>query len=294
MILPTASEDTLLTNFSYAFRITPTSQKQARIAASYINTYLHSKHILLFYDDTDPFSGPLAQHFKDAYKSYGNGTISEQPYKVGNRSSLQNKLDDLLTQDNHPDLIYFAGYPADLITLLNNSSITNPFAPNYYTSLKIVGGDSLYEVNAPYPSGIYKHLLFTAAASPDVWKNKKLPAPAFFGEYGANFDPTVNNSGTYGMGRADADAILNYDALLALLNGYTKSLQIASTPTLQTIKQGLDTLSPFQGASGLISLKDDNGENPDVNKVMVMLVADQDGHTQIQQVYGCLTLDYCY
>jgi len=290
MILPTATEDTLTQNSPYAFRIAPTNKKEATVGANYINTYLQAKRVLLFVDNNDNFSGNLARDFVGAYGR--QNIVSIQPYKVGNTSTLLDKLAPLLIQYN-PDLIYFAGYPNDLITLLNQFPSTGP-----YSSLKIMGGDSLYEVNAHYPHNTYKHLLFTATAFPDVWANEGLPIPAFFEEYRQNFDPTNSHPGAYSWSRADADAILSYDALLALLNGCTNAMSgqaPSSMPSLQDVEQGLNNVSIFQGASGLISFQDDYGNTPTVvNKVVVMLTVDQNEKTQIQQIYGCLTQSHCY
>lgn len=285
VILPTASVDQLPLK-PFAFRITPTDKKEASIAKTYIQTQLHAQRILLFVDHNDPFSNDLAN---DLIADYGyQFFVDTKTYTVGNPATLQGILDPLLLQYD-PDLIYFAGYPNDLITLAHQLPQTG-----HYASLKIMGGDSLYAVNVQYPSSVYKRLLFTADAFPDVWLGRS--APIFYSEYAQNFDPNNLHPGDYGWSRADADSILNYDAVLALLNGCTEALSgqvVSFRPTPQQVAQGLNNVTPFQGASGLVSLQDDNGDDASVNKVIVMLTVNNAGHTQPVRVYGCLTQEVC-
>ena len=278
MISQTASSDLLINTSPYFFRVVPSNKIQGIEGAKYAEQVLHAKTAALFYDLSDPYSQSLGQDFVQQFQADGNTIVAKKTYTVGKSDTLPALLQDALT--HHPDIIYFSGYANDVSTLLSN------LPPG--STLPVVGGDALYELNG-YPSSAragFSHLHFSAFAYPDEWQvlgygNKM---PAFFAEYPAAFDPSkLHASNPYGYDRADNDAILSYDAMLALLQGCNLALstgkQSISLDNLQQALRKVNGENAVQGVSGQISL----GSNGDpVDKAIVILYVDPDGHIKME------------
>ncbi|HEU5226398.1 MAG TPA: hypothetical protein VFU49_01220, partial [Ktedonobacteraceae bacterium] len=155
-------------------------------------------------------------------------------------------------------------------------------------NLPVMGGDALYELNG-YPGSAragFSHLHFTAFAYPDEWiaLGYGNSIPPFFAEYVNAFDPNRQHAGgVYGYTRADNDAILSYDAMLALLQGCNLALSNGKlNVTPQDMQQGLKKVTgenAIQGVSGQIAF----GPNGDpVDKTIVILFVDPQGHIKIE------------
>ncbi len=293
MLSQTASSDSLSGRSPYFFRVAPANKVQGIAGARYAEQVLHAKNVVLFVDNGDPYSQSLAQDFETTFQADGNHIIATEHYTVGQggHAALPALLQD--AESKNPDLIYFSGYAADVSTLLTDLPTSGANA-----NIPIMGGDALYELGG-YPSSAragFSHLRFTAFAYPDEWDVLRLSAqkPRFFTDYAATYNPSGQHpGGQYGYTRADNDVILSYDAMTALLNGSNIALKAKSSITGNDLRQGLLKLNgsqAFQGVSGQISF-DAHGEP--VNKAIVILTIDPQGHIKMDSVQGCFLLGQC-
>jgi ABC-type branched-subunit amino acid transport system substrate-binding protein len=123
-------------------------------------------------------------------------------------------------------------------------------------------------------------------------------AQPFFSDYSADFNPAGADHSTspYGFTRADNHTILAYDAMSTLLQGCQNGLSTQNTLTADALQKGLTQITggnAIQGVSGQISFGPDHDP---VNKAVVVLSLDQDGHIQLLQpnaVQGCFALGKC-
>ncbi len=273
MVSQSASSDALTNASSYFFRVVPPNKDQGIRGAQYAINTLHKKRVALFYDQQDPYSQSLAQDFLQEFQKDGGQKVAEEKYTVGKPDTLPSALQDALK--NNPDLIYFSGYANDISTLLSN-----PLPGD----LPVLGGDALYELggysSSAHASG-FTHLHFTAFAYPDEWNVLGYtPQPQFFSEYPAAFDPNALHQGSpYGFTRADNDAILSYDATVAILSGCNITLssgkQSVTPGDLEQALKSLNGKNVIQGVSGQIAFGP-NG-NP-INKAIVLLNVDSKGN----------------
>jgi serine/threonine protein kinase/ABC-type branched-subunit amino acid transport system substrate-binding protein len=283
MMSETASSDILSGISPYFFRVAPSNNAQGIEGAKYAKNSLHANLVALFYDKGDPYSQSLAQDFSREFQANGGQVVVEEQYTVGKPANLGNLLQDALK--HNPDLIYFSGYANDVSTLLVNLPSGN---------LPVLGGDALYELSGYTSSSRangFNHLRFTAFAYPDEWDilASGVSKPAFFSEYPTAFDPNRLHQGSpYGFTRADSDVMLSYDATVALLSGSAGALNPSGkiTMTSEDLRRGLQGLSgknSFQGVSGQIAF-DQHGDP--VNKALVILRVDENGHIQMEGNLG--------
>lgn len=278
MVSPTASSDQLTNASPYFFRVAPSNDAQGVAGAHYAEQYLYAKTVALFYDPTDLYSQSLAQDFSRQFLADGNTIVDQETYTVGKPGTLVASLQKALAKN--PELIYFSGYASDVSTILSNLPPGN---------LPVMGGDALYELGG-YPASArsgFSRLRFTSFAYPDEWGVLGYGGrqPAFFTEYGNDFDPAKQHTASpYGYLRPDNDTILSYDAMVALLTGCNVALSKKSSVTPDDLRQALGTISganALQGVSGQISFGSDG--NP-VNKALVVLYVDPAGHIKMEPV----------
>ena len=192
----------------------------------------------------------------------------------------------------NPDIIYFAGHADDVSILLSNLPTSGQ-----YSTLPILGGDALYELNYPTSARAgFNHLRFTAFAYPDEWdiQNLQSQKPRFFGDYSATYNPNNQHaSGQYGYTRPTADTILSYDAMLTMLKASNIALSssISFTPAdLQKALQQITGAKAIQGVSGQISFASNNDPS---NKAIVILYVDPKGFIHLKSVQGCFLVNKC-
>ncbi len=280
MVSQTASSDVLSGISPYFFRVVPSNNIQGISGAKYAEQTLKVTSAALFYDVENPYSQSLSQDFARQFAHDGNAIVAEEKYTVGKPETLPAALQDALSK--HPGMIYFAGYPSDLSTLLTD-------LPSGSGNLPIMGGDALYELGGYPPSARagFTHLHFTAFSYPDEWDilgyaNKK---PAFFSEYSQDFDPRQQHApgAAYGFTRTDNDVMLSYDATVALLKGADSVLsagkQQVSPQDLQQALKKVNGSNAFQGVSGQIEFGPDGDP---VDKVIVVLYVDTEGRIHME------------
>ncbi len=283
LVSPTASADDLTNASPFFFRVAPANETQAVASANYAREKLHASRVAIFVDHNNAYSNSLAADFQKHFAVNGSVVVDTESYTVGDSKELPLLLQKALSFK--PDLIYFSGYSDDMAVLLIN-------LPDSQPNLQVLGGDALYQLNG-YPSSAragFSRLHFTAFAYPDEWDILQMgEQPLFFSEYKAAFNPAAQYpNGKYGYTRADNDVILSYDATFALLQGCKNALDAGETLVTPTaLKDGLGKITvdhPIQGVSGQIAFGSDG--NP-VNKAIVVLAVDPDGHIRLQEVQGC-------
>lgn len=283
MISQTASSDLLTGVSPYFFRVAPSNKEQGIAAAKYAEQKLHATNVALFVDHADAYSSSLAQDFSAQFRADGF-SVFEESYTVGKASSLPPALNDALKHTPAPNLIYFSGYAKDASVLLSDLPATGQFA-----SLPVLGGDALYELGAYQSSARAggSRLHFTAFAYPDEWDvlgygNRK---PSFFTDYPNYFDPFRQNKGSpYGYTRADADVILSYDAMLAILNASGTIIaggkQQFTPDDLRLALTRINGAQAIQGVSGQIAF-DPKGDPID-KAFVVLYVVDPGGFIHME------------
>ncbi|HET9919340.1 MAG TPA: bifunctional serine/threonine-protein kinase/ABC transporter substrate-binding protein [Ktedonobacteraceae bacterium] len=292
MVSQTASSDQLTGISPYFFRVAPADKAQAQAGVTYVEQKLHARNVAVFVDTSDPYSQSLANGFSSKFTADGNTIAVTEHYTEGNAGTVSSALQDALK--HNPDLIYFAGYATDVSVLLTDLPTSGQFA-----NLKVMGGDGLYELGG-YPTSArsgFGRLNFTAFAYPDEWAAQGLASqqPAFFSDYANAYDPNKAHSNQpYGYSRADNDAILSYDGMLAILNASKMALSGGKTTmTPDNLQQALSKLNgtnAFQGVSGQIALGPDG--NP-INKAVVVLFVDSNDHIQLVSIAGTFRCQQC-
>lgn len=293
MVSPTASSDALTGVSHYFFRVAPSNNVQAIAGAKYAEQQLHAQRVALFVDSNNAYSASLAQDFRQQFTNDGNQIVATENYTVGKPVTLPGLLQNALSTNPAPQLIYFAGYASDMAVLLTDLPASQP-------NLQVMGGDALYELNGYSTSARagFSRLHLTAFAYPDEWIYSNQSNPAFFTVYAHDFDPNrAHTANPYGYSRPDNDVILSYDAMLALLQGSNNALTGGKTSfSPEALRQGLagiTTSQPIQGISGQIAF----GQNGDpVNKAIVVLYVDPDGHIKLPAsngIQGCFLIGQC-
>ncbi len=297
MVSQTASSDLLTGKSPYFYRVAPPNKEQAIIGAKYSEQVLHASKVALFYDPADAYSQSLANAFRTQFTADGNQIVATETYTVGKPVNFTQLLNDAET--HNPDLIYFSGYTSDASVLLTDLPTSGPFA-----SLRIMGGDALYEIGG-YQSSSHVgagRMRFTSFAYPDEWgilcaqhQSFACSLPSFFANYNTYYDPNnQHKTGIYGYTRADGDTILSYDALVVMLTASNNALtgtKTTMTPAdlLQALRK-IQGTQAVQGVSGQISFGSDG--NP-VNKAIVVLKVAIGGFFQLDSVQGCFQVGHC-
>ncbi|HZR39989.1 MAG TPA: ABC transporter substrate-binding protein, partial [Ktedonobacteraceae bacterium] len=286
-MVSSAGGDNLSKISKYFFRVAPPASEQARVAALYAVSTLKAKSAAIFIDPTNDYTRSLADDFKASFIGTGGTTIvATEKYTVGDATAQPQRL--VMELQNalqfHPDIIYFAGYPADVSVLLQHMRPSDPL---------IVGGNALYELGsyANVSSSDMSHLRFSALAYPDEWDILHLSAqkPPFFSDYPQAFGPG-NPKSPYGYTRADSVTMLSYDATVTLLQASKLPLKNRYPLTGSDIQQTLSEITgknAFQGVTGQIAFNADG--NP-INKA-VAIVCNKGGLFKLDMVEGQFLLN---
>lgn len=278
MVSETASSDLLTSISPYFFRVCASNKSEGIDGARYVEKNLHANRVVVFTDPLNAYTSSLAKDFADQFQADGHTVLQTERYTVGKAASIASALQDALKSPTAPDVLYFAGYASDISTLMTDLPTSGPWG-----NVQIMGGDALYELSGYQTSSriSWNRLHFTSFTYPDVWEAQGLTAqkPAFFTNYGSDFNPGHLHSSGYGWDRPDNDVILSYDAVVALLTGVknTGKAQV-TTNDLETALTQLNGPRAFQGVSGQIAFGPDG--NP-VNKAVVVLYVTPEGFIHI-------------
>ncbi len=285
-MVSTAGGDNLTGISKYFFRVAAPAMAQSSIASQYATHTLKAKNAVIFIDPTNDYSRSLADDFKTNFAVDTNTILATETYTVGDAGKkaerLTTELKDALHY--HPDLIYFAGYPADVSILLQHMQPSDPV---------VMGGNALYELGGythVSPSGL-SHLRFTALAYPDEWDilHLSLQKPPFFTNYPLAFGSS-NPKHIYGYTRADSGAMLAYDATLAILQASNLSLKNTYPLTGHDVQQSLARLNGSQALQGITGQLAFDAEGNPINKA-VTLVCNKNGLFKLDVVTGQFLLN---
>jgi len=181
---------------------------------------------------------------------------------------------------DHPDIIYFAGYPEDVSILLEQKLPSD---------LLILGGDALYQLGGytKAASSSLSHLRFTAPVYPDQWEILSLSAqkPAFFKDYVRAFGDGKPGL-RYGINRMDSGTMLSYDATKALLEAIKHTLEKKHPITTDNIQAELLALDAFDGVTGQISFRVNSSEDK-----AITVVCNKGGFFKLDAVVGRFVLN---
>ncbi len=272
--------DVLTGRSSYFFRVVPPASVAGRIGAVYAEQTLHARKAAVFVDVKNNFVLGLANGFTNRFTSDGNTIVATENYTVGASGTLSVLLQDALSQ--HPDVIYFAGYPGDMGGILAHLQPSDP---------RVLGGSSLYQLGG-YPAAAQRglgHLRFTAYSYPDEWNilepgAKKRP---FFADYKADYDPNNQHSASpYGFDRPDGTTMELYDAISVLLYGCGIALTAKPTIIGSDIQHALTQVTgkqAFQGVTSQISFGSDS--NP-IDRAVVIICVDKGRFFKMDGMYG--------
>lgn len=286
MITGTASSDDLTGVSPYFFRVAPSNQEQAKVAAKYAKSKMNAKNVVVFQDPANTYSRSLAESFMQEFRQEGGTILGPVSYTLKDETSISQALDDALQLSPAPDMIYFAGYSDDVSVLLKDL----PEKPNTQ-NLQILGGDALYNLGGyPANNSGFNRLRFTAFAYPDEWDvlGHGSQKPSFYKDYPDAFDPNRRHQGSpYGFTRPAFNVVLGYDAMLALLSACENATKGGTnTLTPEVVKDALTQITgtkAIQGASGQISFGADG--NP-LEKPIVMLRVNERGQIQMESQLG--------
>ena len=287
MISSTASSDTLSGISPYFFRIAPANRYQVRMGVRYAEEQLNVRNAILFKAVNDNYSESLAADFvREFVERDRNELLATEAYDAKDR----NISNVILEKAGHacsfnPDLIYFTGRTDYMIRLLNSM---NPCGDN---SVRLMGGDELYQLitppNSGYPAYAYNRLYFTAFAFPTMWEDAGLAEfmPSFYRKYPEQFDPgrAHRKPHAYGYSLANGHVVLAYDAMLTMLNGILGTVRTTGSTRFEPddLRRSLFVIrgkQAIQGASGRIEFGPDNDP---IGKVVVMLRVDRHGNTEL-------------
>ncbi len=288
MVSPAASNDGLTHISPYFFRVIPPDRRQVAVGAQYAENTLQASRAALFVDPNDGYSKEVANDFELQFITDGKNIVAIENYTTGHPAMLPGLIQDALK--HNPDLIYFAGNATDAGALLTDLPASGPFA-----NLQVIGTATLYGTYPGSARANFKRLHFTAVADPTEWNMQGLSArkPAFFSEYPQDFDPAKQHRGNpFGYTLPSANAMLSYDATLALLTasqnalaGLTGGKKMLLPGDLQQALTQITGSHTIQGVTGQISFGPDG--NP-VNKAIVLLGVDANGHIMLDSVLGPL------
>ncbi|MCB0826155.1 MAG: ABC transporter substrate-binding protein [Armatimonadetes bacterium] len=229
------------------FRVCYTDDFQGPVMAKFAFQALGKKRAAIMTDNKQPYSQELSKKFMAFFKSLGGEIVTEEFYESG-----QNQFTGQITniKSKAPDVIFLSGYFTEV----------GPIA----RQIRQQG------LNVPLLGG-------------DGWDSKELVTSggdAIIGGYFCNHynnkedRPEVQNFLTkwnekYGGEPATTMGALGYDAVMLMIDGIKRG----GTDKAK-IAEALNNTEGFAGVSGVINLKDHNGDPP---KRALVVEVTQDG-----------------
>jgi ABC-type branched-subunit amino acid transport system substrate-binding protein len=260
-------------------RIESSNSQQVKYLLIFIQSVLHSQHILILSDSSDNFSTDLSNNLITNLNNSSNG-VQISYYIGGNIGSLNRALGSIVKIN--PDLLIFTGFPADLNTLKTTMIQRGLHIP------RILGSQTLYELGAytqPKPGlpSNYANLIFSSFAFPD---DNTLSGQAFQQAYALAFNGSGRFPGVYGKGRAGSQAALSYDAILAFQHAVDKLSGNGTIPSMAEVSSTLNTLSFFTGATGNIGFLAGSSDPDPATRPLYILCTNHNAQTQLLVKYN--------
>ena len=269
MVSPTATGDELTGSSPFFFRIVPSNNEQATLAAQYAKKNLHAKRVIILSESQDTESEELADDFSQHFKGNGETVVATEEYSSDVLNNLPNTL-----ANTHADLIYFSGNKDDLIALLARLSTAGKLA--HVQVLTADPFDELSKLSSKLKE--YGHFHFTLLATPEEWHwlGKSPPMATFLNAYQQDFSSKKPGDGT---------VMLSYDAMLTLLKGCDMVEQNNKRLTPDTLHYALLNITgnqAIQGSTGWISFSESNPSN----KLLIIVHINSAGHLIEDQLEG--------
>jgi ABC-type branched-subunit amino acid transport system substrate-binding protein len=287
MISQGATSDQLTHISPYFFRVVAPNSVQGMVDAKYAEQLLQSKskRLVVFEDPADAFSQTIVHSFQQQFTADGYEITYVEHYKVGNLQDHGPSLEDALT--HQPDLLYIpAPNTSDIQEFLTHMPTGGPYA-----KLQVLGGDTTSDAAALLDRNTWDRVNFTTVAYPDEWHllNPTATEPPFFREYAQTYNPDNQHQGEDGFNSLSGFVMVSYDATFVLLKGSEIVMQQHPGPNFSgtDLQHGLEQIKgeyAVQGISGQIAFGQDH--NP-INKVLVTLHLDAQGHLVMVSSQGC-------
>jgi eukaryotic-like serine/threonine-protein kinase len=266
-----------------SFSVVPSGDAQAAAAANFAKKKLEARRVSVIYDPANPFSSSIAdlfiQSFRDPTSPNLYRIVDKENYTLGHGKVLAGLVRATLRAQ--PDLIYFAGYPDDIGEVLAELQKEG-------ASINVIGTNILYRASGSpirVTSGSDNPVYFSTFAYPDEWSILQFPQqPPFITDYKDSFDPNdIHTNYPYGYQRANADAIIAYDAMCTILEATRSVLREGKTTlSLQELQKALQSVR-LQGVSGQIQF-DANGNAVDKAVIIVSVDAEDKNHYEDKPV----------
>jgi hypothetical protein len=235
--------------------------------------------------------------FRRSFEDASHQIAVTEPYHVDQPGDLSDLLQEALCRQ--PDLISFAGDSADVSALLEALPPCPSMAQVATAACPLVlGGDAL-SLSGNYtrearPAFHCGRLSFTAFAFPEEWQGRPVPQMEPFLQTDAErFGPTPTGQSPYGYTRPDAARMLTSDAVSVLLEACDRRFQQHQPLTGERVQQALLQMNGKQTWQGITRMIAFGSDGNVCNKPVLLLHLDQRGHTQIEQVWGCLLKAQC-
>lgn len=205
----------------YMFRIVPADDFAGKVAAKYVRDKFGANKVAVLHCDNDWCIG-IKNAFIEAFKSLAGKIVAEVQIKTG-ATDARTELAKI--KNTEPDLVYFAGYPQESVTVFKQAKEIGLEVPFF-------GGDAWLDQTIPQEVG-------------EAAENKFFTTPA--SNYSKSFEEKVE-------GDIAICTPESYD-IIYILADIMEKVGIDS----EAIKNELYNLRDYKGESGIIGL-DENGD----------------------------------
>jgi len=236
VVLSTGSTNPKLSGISpYFFRIWNSDDLEGRLSAQFVKDSLHLSRAGIIYVNNDYGNG-LCKVFSNEFKSKGGQVLNQESYEQG-ANDFKTQLAKI--KANNVDVLYIAGYSRENATIIKQARELNINCQ--FIGTVTIEDKTIIEIAGQSAEGV----IYPFPKDPDI------------------SNPTVSNF------RKNFRAFYSEDIAITCDVGYDAVYLIAKAISLENnsgegIKNGLNEISTYEGASGLIEF-DKNG---DVNKPM--------------------------
>lgn len=205
----------------YMFRIIPSDDFAGKVAAQYVEEEFNARDVAVIHCDNDWCVG-IKEVFIESFESMGGNILIDEQIKAGT-SDARTELTKI--KNLNPDLVYFAGYPKETITVFRQARELGLDVPFF-------GGDGWLDQSIPEEAG-------------NTAENKFFTTPA--SHYSKAFEEKVK-------GDIALCTVESYDIIYILADVMNR---VGTNP--EAIKNELYNLKNFKGESGIITL-DEKGD----------------------------------
>ncbi len=244
------------------FRVCYTDDLQGPVMAKFAYDYLGLRKVAVMTDEQQPYSQGLSDAFMEAYKKMGGEIVTEQSYETG-----QNQFGPQITamQGFAPQGIFITGYfpeAGPMARQIRAAGMTDVklFGGDGWDSSEIVsqGGDAIV---GSFLCNHYNNL----DSRPEV--------AAFLEKWKARNGGEVPGT---------TMAALGYDAAGLMIDALKRMAAAGEEINSSNLAKALNDTTDFEGVSGTIALKGNNGDPP---KRALVVKLEKDGTQTFVKAY---------